>query len=64
MYTVFYQGSAQRVHTSYLRRQVKTNVYLIKNCQAVRKGCGLQKNHGEKRCEIQGGSQVMVVMVG
>ena len=26
--------------------------------------CGPQKDHGEKRCEIQGGSQEMTVMVG
>ena len=37
---------------------------LIKNSQAVKKGCGLQKSHGEKRCEIQGGGQEMAVTVG
>ena len=38
--------------------------YLIKNSQAVKKRCGPQKGHGEKRCEIQGGGQEMAVMVG
>ena len=37
---------------------------LIKNSQAVKKRCGPQKGHGEKRCEIQGGGQEMAVMVG
>ena len=39
-------------------------VYLVKNSQAVKKGCSLQKILGEKRCEIKGDSQEMVVMVG
>ena len=38
--------------------------YLIQNSQAAKKECGLQKGYCEKRCEIQGGSQEMVVMVG
>ena len=38
--------------------------YLIQNSQAVKKVCGSQKSYGEKRCEIQGGSQEMAVMVG
>ena len=38
--------------------------YLIKNSQAVKKRCGPQKGHGEKRCEIQGGGQEMAVMIG
>ena len=29
----------------------------------MKKGCGLQKSQGEKRCEIKGGSQEMAVMV-
>ena len=37
--------------------------YLIKNSQAVKKVQPL-KGHGEKRSEIQGGSQEMDVMVG
>ena len=41
---------------------VKTD--LIQNSQAVKKVCGPQKGYGEKRCEIQGGGQEMVVMVG
>ena len=32
--------------------------------QAVKKGCNLLKSQGEKRCEIQGGSQEMAVIVG
>ena len=37
---------------------------LIQNSQAVKKQCGPEKGYGEKRCEIQGGGQVMAVMVG
>ena len=37
---------------------------LIQNSQAVKKECGPQKGYGEKRCEIQGGSQEMAVMIG
>ena len=37
---------------------------LIRNSQAVKKECGLEKGYGEKRCEIQGGGQEMAVMVG
>ena len=43
---------------------VHANKYLIKNSQAVKKGCCLQKSHGEKRCEIKGGGQEMAAMVG
>ena len=40
-------------------------LYLIQNSQAVKKkGAALKKGYGEKRCEIQGGSQEMAVMVG
>ena len=39
-------------------------IYLIQNSQAVKKECGPEKGYGEKRCEIQGGSQEMAVMVG
>jgi len=35
-----------------------------KNSQVVKKVCDLQEGHCEKRCEIQGGSQEMAVMVG
>ena len=31
---------------------------------SCKKQCGPQKGYGEKRCEIQGGSQEMAVMVG
>ena len=31
---------------------------------SCKKRCAPQKGHGEKRCEIQGGSQEMAVMVG
>ena len=41
-----------------------TDYYLIQNSQAVKKECAPQKGYGEKRCEIQGGSQEMAVMVG
>jgi len=34
------------------------------NSQAVKKCAAFQKGHCEKRCEIQGGSQQMAVMVG
>ena len=38
--------------------------YLIQNNQAVKNECYPPKGYGEKRCEIQGGSQEMAVMVG
>ena len=41
--------------------QIQKNRNLIKNSQAVKKECGPQKGYGEKRCEIQGGSQEMAV---
>ena len=37
---------------------------LIQNSQAVKKRVQPQKGQGEKRCEIQGDSQEMAVMVG
>jgi len=36
---------------------------LIQNSPAVKKVCGPQEDHCEKRCEIQGGGQEMAVMV-
>ena len=42
-----------------IQKEVKSNP----NSQAV-KECGPQKSYSEKRCEIQGGSQEMAVMVG
>ena len=44
-----------------IQKEVKSNP---KNNQAVKKVCGPQESHCEKRCEIQGGSQEMAVMVG
>ena len=38
--------------------------YLNQTSQAVKKECGPQKGQGEKRCEIQGGSQEMAVIIG
>ena len=43
---------------------VSVSCDLIQNSQAIKKECGPQKGYGEKRCEIQGGSQEMAVMVG
>ena len=40
------------------------NSNLIQKSQVVKKECSPQKGYGEKRCEIQGGSQEMAVMVG
>ena len=37
---------------------------LIQNSHTVKKVSGPQKGYGEKRCEIQGGSQEMAVMAG
>jgi len=37
---------------------------LIQNSPAVKKVCGPEEGHCEKRCEIQSGSQEMAVMVG
>ena len=34
------------------------------NSQAIKKECGPQEGQGEKRCEIQAGSQEMAMMVG
>ena len=31
---------------------------------SCKKGCGIQKSLGEKRCEIKGGGQEMAVMIG
>ena len=39
----------------------KKRLYLNQNSQAVKKECSPQKGQGEKRCEIQGGSQEMAV---
>ena len=39
----------------------------VKSKVATRNGCDgmlMEKGHGEKRCEIQGGNQEMAVMVG
>ena len=45
--------------------QIQKEVISKQNSQAVKKKeCSPQKGYGEKRCEIQGGSQEMVVMVG
>ena len=44
--------------------ELESHVVNYLNIQAVKKGCGPQKGHGEKRCEIQGDSQEMAVMVG
>jgi len=44
-----------------LRTEVKSNP---KNSPAVKKVCGPQEGHCEKRCEIQGGGQEMAVMIG
>ena len=46
----------------YLLYHCKCN--LIKKQPSCKKGCGLQKSQGEKRCEIKGGGQEMAVMVG
>ena len=43
-----------------IQKEVKSNPKQP-NCK---KKCGPQKGYGEKRCEIQGGSQEMAVMVG
>ena len=50
-------------HRPALGMKLQKQIYLIKNSQAVKKGCSLQKSPGEKRCEIQGGSQEMAVIV-
>ena len=44
-------------------RYVTVIFYLIQNSQAVKKECSPQKGYGEKRREIQSGSQEMAVMV-
>ena len=49
---------------TYKQHRLRYIYYLIQNSQAVKKQCGPQKGYGEKRCEIQGGSQEMAVMVG
>jgi len=43
-----------------LQKEVKSNPKL----PSCKKGCSPKKSHSEKRCEIQGGGQQMVVMVG
>ena len=50
--------------TAFLSTWLYSYYYLIQNNQAVKKECGSQKGYGEKRCEIQGSSQEMAVMVG
>ena len=42
-----------------LEYKYKKKWYLIQNSQAVKKGYRPQKDHGEKRCEIQGGGREM-----
>jgi len=44
-----------------LQTEVKSNQ---KNSPAVKKVCGPQEGYCEKRCEIQGGSQEIAVMIG
>ena len=48
---------------SFAEYKYKKTQNIIQNSQAVKKVCGPQKGHGEKRCEIQGGGQEMAVMV-
>ena len=43
-----------------IQKEVKSNP----KQPSCKKECGPQKGYGEKRCEIQGGSQEMAVMVG
>ena len=43
--------------------QLQLNYNLSKNSQAVKKECGPQNGKDEIRCEIQGGSQEMAVIV-
>jgi len=43
-----------------LQKEVKSNL----KQPSCKKGVQPQKDHSEKRCEIQGGSQEMAVMVG
>ena len=57
--TKIQQKNQQCVTTTRLRL-----ANLIKSSETVKKGYGLQNSQGEKRCEIQGGSQEMAVMVG
>jgi len=40
------------------------NTYLIQNNPAEKKSVQPQEGHCEKRCEIQGGSQEVAVIVG
>ena len=54
----------QSVVAVYVHILIILNISLIQNSQAVKKESGPQKCYGEKRCEIQGGSQEMAVMVG
>jgi len=44
-----------------LQKEVKYNP---KQPSCKKKVCGTQEGHCEKKCEIQGGGQEMVVMVG
>ena len=43
--------------------QIQKEVISNQKQPSCKKRCGPQKGHGEKRCEIQGGSQEMAVMV-
>ena len=54
----------QSIHTERNGAMCPTYINLIQNSQTVKKECGPQKGYGEKRCEIQGRSQEMAVMVG
>jgi len=36
----------------------------MQNSPSIRKVCGPQESHCEKRCEIQGGGKEMAVMMG
>ena len=43
----------------------KNNIIISNPKQpSCKKECGPQRGYGEKRCEIQGGSQEMAVVVG
>jgi len=48
------------IHIMQLQKEVKSNP----KSPAVKKVCGSQEDHCEKRFKIQGGSQEMAVMVG
>ena len=54
------------VHNYYHNIGLRIGKLCISNQKqpSCKKRCGPHKGHGEKRCEIQGGGQEMVVMVG